>query len=169
MENQDQEPLQEQVAGDELLPPFIIVSSSAKEGNRKLDAKMFPAFRQVVGTYGFQREYYHDNVFAATSSGYVINMYAIICSIWYYPITHTCAAFFLFTVIITNSGTDNEIFRTLVLEHLVPLYPDASDVPGKRVIMKADSGPSRSHIAFLAGSMLIMGFTSFLAFQMEPK
>ena len=81
MENQDQEPLQEQVAGDELLPPFFIVSSSAKEGNRKLDAKMFPAFRQVVGTYGFQCEYYHDKVFAATASGYVINMYAITCSI----------------------------------------------------------------------------------------
>jgi len=85
------------IAGDELLPPFIIVSSSAKEGNRKLDAKMFPAFRQVVGAYGFQCEYYYDNVFAATASGYVILICMLLLVLFdiIQSLTHVLRSFFL--------------------------------------------------------------------------
>ena len=32
----------------------------------------------------------------------------------------------------------------------MPLFPDAQDVRGKRVIMKADSGPGRMELGFLA-------------------
>ncbi len=34
---------------------------------------------------------------------------------------------------------------------IIPLYPDAQDVPGKRVIIKVDSGPGRTNVAMLAG------------------
>ncbi len=45
---------------------------------------------------------------------------------------------------------DEREFRSYFLNSIVPLFPDAQDVPGKRVIMKVDSGPGRMEIGFLA-------------------
>ena len=98
------------VAGDELLPPYVIFPSSAEVGKRKLDAKMFPAFKQVWRKHGHGRSYAHGNIFSATPSG----------------------------------GTTNGMFACWILEHLTTLYPDAADVPGKQVIMKADSGTRKT-------------------------
>ena len=36
-----------------------------------------------------------------------------------------------------------EEFCEYVMNSLVPLYPDACDEPGKRVMIKVDSGPGR--------------------------
>ena len=34
-----------------------------------------------------------------------------------------------------KAGMDDEEFRKYVLDCIVPLYPDAADVPGKRVLL----------------------------------
>ena len=59
------------IAGNEALPFHIIVPSSAKEGNRKLDARMFPAFKEVEGKYGLCQVYHHGCFFSCNTSGYV--------------------------------------------------------------------------------------------------
>ena len=45
---------------------------------------------------------------------------------------------------------DEKEFRSYFLNSIVPLFPDAQDVKGKRVIMKVDSGPGRMELVFLA-------------------
>jgi hypothetical protein len=40
-----------------------------------------------------------------------------------------------------NGSVTNEIFLTYLQETLIRLYPDVSDKPGKRVLLKVDSGP----------------------------
>ena len=59
------------IAGNEALPFHIIVPSSAKEGNRKLEARMFPAFKEVEGKYGLCQVYHHGCFFSCNASGYV--------------------------------------------------------------------------------------------------
>ncbi len=49
-----------------------------------------------------------------------------------------------------KGGMDEREFRSYFLNSIVPLFPDAQDVPGKRVIMKVNSGPGRMEIGFLA-------------------
>lgn len=48
-----------------------------------------------------------------------------------------------------DASVTSEIFYHYIVDHLMALYPDAEDVAGKRVIMKADSGPGRSDRNFL--------------------
>ena len=46
------------IAGNQILPPHIIVSTSASdERDGNLDSKMFPAFHDVYGQFGREREY----------------------------------------------------------------------------------------------------------------
>ncbi|KAL7481398.1 LOW QUALITY PROTEIN: hypothetical protein ACHAW6_007078 [Cyclotella cf. meneghiniana] len=49
-----------------------------------------------------------------------------------------------------KGGMDEREFMSYFLNSIMPLFPDAQDVPGKRVIMKVDSGPGRMEIGFLA-------------------
>jgi hypothetical protein len=49
-----------------------------------------------------------------------------------------------------KGGMDEREFRSCFLNYIVPLFLDAEVVPGKRVIMKADSGPGRMELGFLA-------------------
>ncbi len=49
-----------------------------------------------------------------------------------------------------KGGMDEKEFRLYFLNSIVPLFPDAQDVKGKRVIMKVDSGPGRIESGFLA-------------------
>jgi|EP01082_Thalassiosira_pseudonana_P008128 hypothetical protein len=42
-----------------------------------------------------------------------------------------------------KGGMDEKEFMDYFLHSLVPLYPDAEDIPGKRVMVKVDSGPGR--------------------------
>ena len=42
-----------------------------------------------------------------------------------------------------KGGMDEREFRSYFLNSIVPLFPDAEDVTGKRVIIKVDSGPGR--------------------------
>ena len=49
-----------------------------------------------------------------------------------------------------KGGMDEREFRSYFLNSIVPLFPDAEDVTGKRVIIKVDSGPGRMELGFLA-------------------
>ena len=49
-----------------------------------------------------------------------------------------------------KGGMDDEQFEKYVEGSLFPLYPDAEDVPGKRVILAPDSGPGRANLELLA-------------------
>ena len=42
-----------------------------------------------------------------------------------------------------KGGMDSIEFRKYLFANIVPLYPDAEDIPGKRVIIKCDGGPGR--------------------------
>ena len=44
---------------------------------------------------------------------------------------------------------DEAEFAKYVKNNIIPLYPDALDVPGKRVMLKVDSGPGRLNIELL--------------------
>ena len=57
----------------------------------------------------------------------------------------------------TKGGMDNEEFEEYTMTAIVPLYPDARDVDGLRVMMKADSGPGRDNCTLLA-KMRHLGF-----------
>eukprot|EP00804_Cyclotella_cryptica_P024959 CCRYP_015507-RC/>CCRYP_015507-RC protein AED:0.06 eAED:0.04 QI:0/0/0/1/0/0/2/0/553 len=50
----------------------------------------------------------------------------------------------------SKGGMDEREFRSYFLNSIVPLFPDAEDVTGKRVIIKVDSGPGRMELGFLA-------------------
>ena len=45
-----------------------------------------------------------------------------------------------------KGGMDEEEFDKYVFGSLIPLYPDAEDTPGKRVMLKVDSGPGRMNV-----------------------
>ena len=47
-----------------------------------------------------------------------------------------------------KGGMDNYKFE--IYNSIVPLFPDVKDIPGKRVIIKIDSGPGQTNIKFLA-------------------
>ena len=49
-----------------------------------------------------------------------------------------------------KGGMDNEHFKEYFRTNIAPLYPDAEDKLGKRVMVKVDSGPGRLEIDFLA-------------------
>ena len=49
-----------------------------------------------------------------------------------------------------KAGMDVEEFRKYILDCIVPLYPDAADKPGKRVLLIVDSGPGRTQLKMLA-------------------
>ena len=42
-----------------------------------------------------------------------------------------------------KGGTNEELFEKFVCEHVMSLYPDAQDVPGKRLLLQTDTGPGR--------------------------
>jgi hypothetical protein len=42
-----------------------------------------------------------------------------------------------------KGGMDQKEFLEYFMHSLVPLFPDAEDIPGKRVMVKVDSGPGR--------------------------
>ena len=67
------------MVSNEVLPFHIIVPSLAKEGNQKLDARMFPSFKEVEGKYGLSQVYHHDFYFLCNKSGYVDNYIHMIC------------------------------------------------------------------------------------------
>ena len=56
-----------------------------------------------------------------------------------------------------KGGIDNEEFEEYTMTAIVPFYPDARDVDGIRVMMKADSGPGRDNCRLLA-KMRHLGF-----------
>ena len=47
-----------------------------------------------------------------------------------------------------KGGMDNEHFKEYFKTNIAPLYPDAEDEHGKRVMIKVDSGPGRLEIDF---------------------
>ena len=49
-----------------------------------------------------------------------------------------------------KGGMDEREFRSCFLNSIVPLFLDAEVVPGKRVIMKVNSGQGRMELGFLA-------------------
>ena len=49
-----------------------------------------------------------------------------------------------------KAGMDDEEFNKYVMDCIVPLYPDAADKPGKRVLLIVDSGPGRMQLKMLA-------------------
>ena len=57
------------IVGDQFIPGHVIVSSTAADGNAKLDAKMFPAFQEIVAQYGYEREYTWPFLFSINKSG----------------------------------------------------------------------------------------------------
>ena len=56
-----------------------------------------------------------------------------------------------------KGGMDKEEFEKYLFINIIPLYPDACDVPSKRVMIKIDSGPGRINIELMA-RLRNMGF-----------
>ena len=55
------------------------------------------------------------------------------------------------TVAMSGKGGMNAvIFENWIAEHVMPLWPDLEDVPGKRVMLKTDMGPGRFQDGFLS-------------------
>ena len=50
-----------------------------------------------------------------------------------------------------RAGMTAEELQKYMENSIFPLYPDVEDIPGKRVIIKADSGPGRMNVDMLAG------------------
>ena len=94
------------VAGNEALPFHIIVPSSAKERNQKLDARMFPSFKEVEKKYGLSQVYHHDCYFLCNKSGYVYNhMYYLLLTTFSFSkskllITFILCPFYIHTYIV---------------------------------------------------------------------
>ena len=57
-----------------------------------------------------------------------------------------------------NAGMDREEFEKYVMDAIVKLYPDASNVPGRQVMLIVDSGPGRNNKALLASLLAARGF-----------
>ena len=53
-----------------------------------------------------------------------------------------------------KGGMDSVELQKYIDTAILPLYPDIADVPGKRVLMKVDSGPGRSNLDMLASTRL---------------
>jgi hypothetical protein len=49
-----------------------------------------------------------------------------------------------------KGGMTKDEFEEYLKNSIITLYPDAADVPGKRVILKADSGPGRTNTDLMA-------------------
>ena len=49
-----------------------------------------------------------------------------------------------------KGGMDEEEFAKYIECNIMRLYPDAADIPGRRVIVKLDSGPGRLNVKLLA-------------------
>mmetsp|Transcript_26075 Transcript_26075/g.43490 ORF Transcript_26075/g.43490 Transcript_26075/m.43490 type:complete len:126 (+) Transcript_26075:178-555(+) len=43
-----------------------------------------------------------------------------------------------------KGGMNSEMWVDYYLNNIMPLFPEAQDVPGKRVLIKTDSGPGRA-------------------------
>ena len=56
-----------------------------------------------------------------------------------------------------KGGMDDCEFEKYNLGSIIPLYPDAKDVPGLRVMIKADSGPGRTAASLLT-KLRMLGF-----------
>ena len=56
-----------------------------------------------------------------------------------------------------KGGMDEIEFEKYVKNSIIPLYPDACDLPGKRVLIKVDSGPGRLNTELLA-ELRLLGF-----------
>ena len=50
----------------------------------------------------------------------------------------------------TKGGMDDSEFESYIINSILPLYPKTLDRPGKRLILKCDSGPGRLQIDLLA-------------------
>jgi hypothetical protein len=59
-----------------------------------------------------------------------------------------------------KGGMDDEEFEKYLMNLIVPLYPNTKDRPGKRVILKIDSGPGRTNLSLLTKSRLL-GFVLY--------
>jgi hypothetical protein len=42
-----------------------------------------------------------------------------------------------------KGGTNDKEFKRYINNTIIPLFPDMRDTPGKRVLLKVDSGPGR--------------------------
>jgi len=49
-----------------------------------------------------------------------------------------------------KGGMTKDEFEEYLKNSIITLYLDAADVPGKRVILKADSGPGRTNTDLMA-------------------
>ena len=56
-----------------------------------------------------------------------------------------------------KAGMDAEELRKYINKTIVPLYPDAADIAGKRVMLKVDSGPGRNDAQLLT-ELRLKGF-----------
>lgn len=56
-----------------------------------------------------------------------------------------------------KGGMDTEEFEKYIKNSIIPLFPNARDEPGKRVLLKCDSGPGRMNIQLLA-YLRLLGF-----------
>jgi hypothetical protein len=56
-----------------------------------------------------------------------------------------------------KGGMDDDEFEKYLKNNIIPLYPDALDCPGQRVMIKVDSGPGRMNIELLA-ELCLLGF-----------
>ena len=59
-----------------------------------------------------------------------------------------------------RGGMDDVEFDDYLSNSLIPLYPGAEDVNGKRVIFKLDSGPGRLGMKLLA-QLCLLGFVLY--------
>ncbi len=56
-----------------------------------------------------------------------------------------------------KGGMDREEFEKYIFNGIVPLYPNALDVPGKRVLIKIDSGPGRNNNEVMCARLRNLG------------
>jgi hypothetical protein len=56
-----------------------------------------------------------------------------------------------------KAGMNETELEKFILKAIVPLYPDAGDEPGKRVLLKVDSGPGRTNVEMLT-KLRLRGF-----------
>ena len=57
------------IAGKTPLLPHIILSSSASKGRARLDSRMFPSMKEIVGKFGYTKEYLWQALFSVNESG----------------------------------------------------------------------------------------------------
>ncbi len=53
-------------------------------------------------------------------------------------------------------GIDDQEFEKYVMYLLVHLFPDSEDAPGKRVIIKVDSGPGCLNVELIASLCMLV-------------